>query len=213
MKLIEMKSCLALACSLSMASAWAVDNNDLKNTVILTGLITNTFAIHNRAHFKPCDTVWQFGYMDGQDREMNTKTVRVSNLRCDMDTTDLLPQGLHFSVLPVALASVWTTKQGPFAHRNEELAFVPVGRFAWHQGAVVLDASFGVGPALIAKTQFGYKRKSTLFQFSDEMGVGISDAKQRMRLGFTYRHISNIDIKLPNNGMNFTGLDFTYSFK
>jgi hypothetical protein len=42
------------------------------------------------------------------------------------------------------------------------------------------------------------------------MGIGISDAKQRVRLDFTYRHISNADIKLPNNGMNFLGVGLTY---
>jgi hypothetical protein len=44
------------------------------------------------------------------------------------------------------------------------------------------------------------------------MGVGISDLKKRVRLSFTYRHISNIDIKLPNNGTNFVGLGLSYRF-
>jgi hypothetical protein len=43
------------------------------------------------------------------------------------------------------------------------------------------------------------------------MGIGISDNKKRMRLSYSYRHISNIDIKLPNNGTNFVGvLGFSY---
>jgi hypothetical protein len=41
------------------------------------------------------------------------------------------------------------------------------------------------------------------------MGIGISDLSQRARLSFTYRHVSNADIQLPNNGVNFLGLGLT----
>jgi len=36
-----------------------------------------------------------------------------------------------------------------------------------------------------------------------------SDLSQRARLSFTYRHVSNADIQLPNNGVNFLGLGLT----
>ncbi len=206
-----LKICAALAVALNISSAHAVDNTTLKNTVILTGLITNTFAIHYRDQFKPCDQVWQFGYQDTKDVEMHAQTARVGWLRCDMDTTDVLPYGITFSVLPTVLGSVWKTDSGPYNHGNQELALVPVGQFGLNIGPVILDASFGFGPSLIQHTTFGSKNKSTHYQFSDEMGVGISDAKRRMRLDFTYRHISNADLKKPNNGMNFVGVGFTYS--
>ena len=79
-------------------------------------------------------------------------------------------------------------------------------------GPVFLDASFGLGPDLISRTSIGHQRKSTVLQFTDEMGVGISDLKKRVRLSLTYRHISNIDIKLPNNGTNFVGMGLSYRF-
>jgi hypothetical protein len=80
-------------------------------------------------------------------------------------------------------------------------------------GPVYLDASFGLGPDLISKTSIGYQRKSTAFQFSDEMGIGISDAKKRVRLSYSYRHVSNLDIKTPNNGTNFVGIvGLSYKF-
>ena len=207
----NLKIFAALAVMLNMAPAQAVDNTNLKNTVILTGLITNTFAIHNRDRFKVCDQVWQFGYQDTKDMEMHAQTARVGWLRCDMDTTNLLPYGITFSVLPTVLGSVWKTDSGPYHHGNQELALVPVGQFGLNLGSVIVDASFGFGPSLIQNTTFGYKNKSTHYQFSDEMGVGISDAKRRLRLDFTYRHISNADLKKPNNGMNFVGFGLTYS--
>ena len=37
-------------------NAYAIDNNDLKTTVILAGLATNTFAISNRDKLKPCES-------------------------------------------------------------------------------------------------------------------------------------------------------------
>jgi hypothetical protein len=79
-------------------------------------------------------------------------------------------------------------------------------------GPVYLDARFGLGPDLISRPSIGVQRKSTLFQFSDEMGIGISDLKRRVRVSFTYRHISNLDIKTPNNGSNFVGLGVSYKF-
>jgi hypothetical protein len=201
---------LATALLITASSAQAVDNNALKNTVILTGLITNSFAISQRDKFKPCETDWRFGYQEGSERDMHAQTLRLSPLTCELAASDVLPTGVSFKVMPTGLVSMWRANSGPYTRRNEEIALVPVGQFAWHLGAVILDASFGFGPSLIANTEFGYKSKSTHLQFSDEMGLGISDPKQRFRLDFTYRHISNADIKLPNNGMNFLGVGLTY---
>ena len=198
----------ALLCFAS--SARAVDNNALKNTVILTGLITNSFAISQRHHFKPCETDWRVGFQEGSERDMHAQTLRLSPLACELAAPDVLPAGISFTVIPTGLVSMWRANSGPHARNNEEIALVPVGQFAWHLGSVVLDASFGFGPSLISKTEFGIKSKSTHLQFSDEMGLGISDPKQRIRLDFTYRHVSNVDIKLPNNGMNFIGFGLTY---
>jgi hypothetical protein len=201
---------LAAALLATASTAQAVDNNALKNTVILTGLLTNSFAISQRDKFKPCETDWRFGYQEGSERDMHARTLRLSPLTCELVAPDVMPTGVRFTVIPTGLLSMWHANSGHYARQNEEIALVPVGQFAWQLGSVVLDASFGFGPSLISKTEFGIKSKSTHLQFSDEMGVGISDAKQRLRLDFTYRHISNADIKLPNNGMNFIGLGLTY---
>jgi hypothetical protein len=205
---------ITLFCALMLVfhKAHAMDNTQRKNTVILAGLLTNTFAIANRQHFKACETQWDFGYTAGTDNKLYSDTLRLGFMRCEMDTSNILPWGIEFSVLPTGLVSVWNTSAGSYGSSLYELGFVPIGQFGKAIGPVFVDASFGLGPDLISRTSIGHQRKSTVLQFTDEMGVGISDLKKRVRLSLTYRHISNIDIKLPNNGTNFVGLGLSYRF-
>jgi hypothetical protein len=210
MKKIHITVCCALL--LLVQNVCAMDNTQRKNTVILAGLLTNTFAITNRQHIKACETQWDFGYMAGKDNNLYSDTLRLGFMRCDMDTSDILPWGIEFSVLPTGLVSMWNTSAGSYGSSLYELGFVPVGQFGKAIGPVFVDASFGLGPDLISRTSIGHQRKSTVLQFTDEMGVGISDLKKRVRLSLTYRHISNIDIKLPNNGTNFVGMGLSYRF-
>ena len=197
---------------LILQNVFAMDNTQRKNTVILAGLLTNTFAITNRQHLKACETQWDFGYMAGTDNKLYSDTLRLGFMRCDMDTSSILPWGIEFSVLPTGLVSMWNTSDGSYGSSLYELGFVPVGQFGKAIGPVFVDASFGLGPDLISRTSIGHQRKSTMLQFTDEMGIGISDLKKRVRLSLTYRHISNIDIKLPNNGTNFVGMGLSYRF-
>ena len=208
------KTLISLFCvfMVMFQNAHAMDNTQRKNTVILAGLLTNTFAITNREHLKACESQWDFGYQAGKDKQMYSDTARLGFMRCDMDTSDVLPWGIEFSVLPTGFVSVWNTSTGSHGSSLYELGFVPVGQFGKVIGPVFVDASFGLGPDLISRNSIGVQRKSTLFQFTDEMGIGISDWKKRVRLSLTYRHISNIDIKTPNNGTNFVGLGLSYRF-
>ena len=194
-------------------NVYAMDNNDRKNLVIAAGLATNTFAIYNREHLKACETQWDFGYQYGKDKRLYSNTLRSSFMRCDMDTSNVLPWGIEFSVLPTAFVSYWNTNSGSNGNSLYEIGFMPIGQFSKAVGSVYLDASFGLGPDLLSRSKIGDQKKSTLFQFSDEMGMGISDSKRRIRLSYSYRHISNIDIKLPNNGTNFVGVvGLSYKF-
>ena len=206
----KIKIILAMTSVFSSLPAMAIDNRTLKDIVILSGLATNTFAISNRDKLNPCEQKWDFGYWDGKDQFMHAQTLKAGFLRCEMQTADLLPWGMTFTALPMVTTSMWTSNTGIYSHTNADIALMPMGRFGLPLGPVILDASFGLGPALMAKTKFANKSKSTNFQFSDEMGIGISDAKRRVRLDFSYRHISNADIQMPNNGMNFVGFGLTY---
>jgi hypothetical protein len=207
----KIKIFLAMTSMLCSLPALAIENRTLKDIVVISGLVTNTFAISNRDKFKPCEQKWQFGYWDGKDENLHAQTLRLGFLRCEMQTADLLPWGMTFTALPMVTTSMWTADEGIYSHTNADIALMPMGRFSLPLGSVIVDASFGLGPALMAKSKFANRNKSTNFQFSDEMGIGISDLQQRIRLDFSYRHISNADIQMPNNGMNFVGFGLTYS--
>ena len=210
--MVRIQSIFLVLCIWVSQVVSAMDNTQRKNTVILAGLLTNTFAISNLQHLKACKTQWDFGYQAGKDNKLYSNSLRTGFMRCDMDTSDVLPWGIEFSVLPTGFVSMWNTSSGTYGSSLYELGFVPIGQFGKAIGPVFVDASFGLGPDLISRNSIGYQKKSTLFQFTDEMGVGISDLKKRVRLSLTYRHISNLDIKLPNNGTNFVGLGLSFRF-
>ena len=195
------------------SASHAIDNNDRKNVTILAGLATNVFATYHKEKFKNCDKVWGVGYQYGTDKKLREDSVRLSFLDCEMETQDLLPWDVQFNVIPTVFGSSWQTSNGKYGDSLYEIGIVPVGRFSKSLGPVVLDAGFGLGLDYLSRNKIGIHQKSTQFQFSDEMDIGISDPKKRMRLSLIYRHISNLDIKLPNNGTNFMGLNFSYTFK
>ena len=204
---------LLLGLSLLHTPSQAIDNTDRKTATILAGLATNFFATHHKDQFKTCDKVWGLGYQYGTDRKLREDSVRFSFLDCEMDTTHILPWDIRFNVIPTVFASSWQTSQGQYGDSLNEFGIVPIGRFSRSFGPVILDAGFGLGLDYLSRNKIGIQRKSTQFQFSDEMDLGLTDSKRQWRIALTYRHISNLDIKLPNNGTNFMGINLSYSFR
>lgn len=193
---------------LAAQSSFALDNETLKTTVVAAGILTNSFAIFNRNAFE-CKDTYKFGYQAAKDEELSSHSLNFSPMECKLDGASLLPKSVTFEVLPTVLGSVWNADFGPYGKQAFSLALIPMGRYGLQVGSAMLDFSVGLGPTLVSETDIGTRQKSTLFQFTDEMGIGISDLNQRARLAFTYRHVSNADIKLPNNGVNFLGLGLT----
>ena len=91
----------------------------------------------------------------------------------------------------------------------KDIVVMTIGRLSLPLGSVIVDASFRLGPALMAMSKFANRNKLTNFQFSDEMGIVISDVQQCICLDFSYGHINNADIQMANNGMNFVGFGLT----
>ena len=51
------------------------------------------------------------------------------------------------------------------------------------------------------------------FQFGDHLGVGlVFGDKRRFDLGYRFQHLSNADIKSPNDGIDFQQIRFAYYF-
>jgi lipid A 3-O-deacylase len=71
----------------------------------------------------------------------------------------------------------------------------------------------GIGYHLLSRTTLGGKRFSTQFQFGDHVGFGYRfGAGGAFDVGYRYQHLSNADIKRPNNGINFNQIRLQYHF-
>jgi hypothetical protein len=71
----------------------------------------------------------------------------------------------------------------------------------------------GIGAHYLSGTTIGSRRLSTRFQFGDHIGIGYRfGPKGAFDLGFRFQHLSNADIKRPNDGMDFNQLRLQYWF-
>jgi lipid A 3-O-deacylase len=97
-------------------------------------------------------------------------------------------------------SSAWDVAVVPLVHWQHPA-------FAAHKWEV----EFGIGPAWLSEVNIGDRQKGSNFQFSDHLGLNLVDGGGQWRVGLQWRHISNADIKKPNNGVNFTGLVFAWT--
>ena len=97
-----------------------------------------------------------------------------------------------------------------------EIGITPVFRFQskeryWDSVWPYVEA--GIGAHLLSHTQLGNRRFSTAFQFGDHVGFGVLFGRHgQFDLGYRFQHLSNADIKEPNNGINFNLVRFGYRF-
>jgi lipid A 3-O-deacylase len=97
-----------------------------------------------------------------------------------------------------------------------EIGITPVFRFSPKVSsglAPYVEGGF-VGLHLISPTFIYNDRKfGSAFQFGNHVGFGISFGEKReFDLGYRFQHVSNGDIKQPNQGINFSQLHFIYRF-
>jgi hypothetical protein len=75
-------------------------------------------------------------------------------------------------------------------------------------------AEFGIGPHLISETRLGKQQYSSALQFGSLIGFGVGFGdKGQYELSYRLQHISNADIKTPNQGMNLHMLRIGYNFE
>jgi len=71
----------------------------------------------------------------------------------------------------------------------------------------------GIGMHLLSQSMLADKRFGTRFQFGEHVGVGFRfGATSAFDLGYRFQHLSNADIKRPNNGINFHQVRLQYHF-
>jgi lipid A 3-O-deacylase len=110
-------------------------------------------------------------------------------------------------------AGYWQRDASPVQNKDlVEIGVTPVFRLQQNdlKGPYV---EAGIGAHLLAKTSLGDKRFSTAFQFGSHLGVGYRfGARQAFDLSYSYQHLSNADIKKPNDGIDFHQLRLQYHF-
>ena len=97
-----------------------------------------------------------------------------------------------------------------------DISLTPVFRYqrdANLSSGVTPYAEAGIGPHLLSETRLGFQKYSTSFQFGSLLGVGLGFGDNgQYELAYRFQHISNANIKKPNNGMNLHLLRLGYSF-
>lgn len=96
-----------------------------------------------------------------------------------------------------------------------DIGLTPV--FRWQQKARSELSPYveaGIGAHLLSETSVAPDQKfSTNFQFGSHLGIGIRFGKDHaFDLGARIRHLSNANIKKPNDGINFYEVRLSYWF-
>jgi hypothetical protein len=209
MKIFSPKS-IILVTTLSAGSVtYAEEIKSLKDAAIIGSLASYAYAYVIRNNFTECQDTKRVGLDAAADDELNSTTVSYTFAECKLQT-EIRPLGFNFKISPTFLASGWKANSGSGSTSISEVAFVPRVQYIFPYDSFRLDATAGVGVALISNPYVGERVKSTNFQFSDEISFGISDATDHLRIALNYRHISNLSIALPNNGVDFRGISITY---
>lgn len=192
-----------------MTPIYAEEVPFIKNSAIFGSLLSYGFAAMNKDNFQACSSTSKANIQNGSDEELSSVSLGVSFSACALKQT-VQPLSLQFIFSPTAMASSWRSHSGPGASALTELTFVPKVQYVLPYKNLHWDITMGVGISLLSKSSIGSREKSTNFQFSDEFGLGVSDTSDKLRVGFTYRHISNLGIALPNNAVDFKGLILSY---
>ena len=197
----------SFAIALCVPVAQAQSDKSMKNLAVAGGLLSYAYAYSLDSNWD-CQDQYRLGAQVSQDEELRSAGIQFSMFNCD--NTDATPiPGLGIQFAPVFAATKWRANAGPYARTNEEFTVTPQIRYVYPLNSLAFDVGFGVGLSLISEPDIGTRQKSTRYQFSDEFSVGLSDRNGRYRLAYLYRHVSNADIKLPNNGVDFHGLSFS----
>jgi hypothetical protein len=150
---------------------------------------------------------WGLRGQYGEDNELKLLSLGAERRACTLTQVD----GLSLDISPVISAGYWEADSGPFADHALDVAYVPMLHWRAPLGSQLkLDVGFGIGPMLMTETDIGYRQKGTNFQFSDQFDVGVGSADGKWRVGFAFRHVSNLDISSHNDAVDFKGVAISW---
>jgi len=186
-------------------SAHADRHIPYKQAAIFGAVITWSYALIAGLPLTDCrDRGLHLRGEHGVDSEISISSIGVYKHDCLLKDSDIG----RLSYTPMLNLTHWSgDSSSRYSRSTFDIAAVPMIRWspklpAW---PVRFDVEVGVGVALLAEPSIGNRLKTTSFQFSDHSGFGISDHSGTWRLGFAFRHLSNLNLGLPNNGANFFG--------
>jgi lipid A 3-O-deacylase len=120
------------------------------------------------------------------------------------------------------LGGYWDTEIGMMKPENGtrnkvyDFGLTPVFRFqrdAHLSSGVIPFAEAGIGAHLLSDTHLGDRSLSTAFQFGSLIGLGVGFGERgQYELSYRYTHISNADLKQPNDGVDLHLLKLGYNF-
>ncbi|HEX4511086.1 MAG TPA: acyloxyacyl hydrolase [Burkholderiaceae bacterium] len=151
---------------------------------------------------------WGLRLQEGQDSELKMVQVGAERRECQLTQA----AGFALDVSPIASVGYWQADSGStYAHRAFDVAYVPM--LHWRLPVADhtrIDFEFGIGPMYMNQHDIGNRQKGSDFQFSDQFGVGLGSSDGKWRIGFAFRHVSNLDIKDPNDAVDFKGVVLSY---
>jgi len=126
------------------------------------------------------------------------------------------PVGTDWSMSLRGTAGVayWDSREGESNKSLVAVSAYPILRLDMTPIAGIVPYLEGsVGLNLLTRTQIGEHQLSTAFQFGEFAGIGVAFGdKRQFDLGVRYQHVSNADIKKPNDGLTYASVVFQYRF-
>jgi len=220
-----MRGARAAVATLAFAAVLPAHAGDTlpKTTTIVGTLASWTVAFLKGASVGDClvggpktGDGWGLRVQQGKDKELSMWSVGAVRRDCHLTNV----AGFDLEVAPVASVGRWEASPSSYLGAGTpppviatprqtawDAAFVPMLHWKLPLGdAVLLDTEFGIGPAYLSRPNIGTRFKSTNFQFSDHLGIGIATRDGHWRVAYAYRHVSNANIKEPNNAVDFKGV-------
>lgn len=101
---------------------------------------------------------------------------------------------------------------GPRRRDLVRVGLMPVVRYqSGGRGSWYLEG--GIGASLLSATALDNRRLSTAFQFNEMIGVGMPFGERgHYEVSVSLNHVSNGDIKKPNNGFSYGAVSLGYVF-
>lgn len=173
-------------------------------------LVSWAYALWHGAPVTSCDGArWQVRGTAARDDELNLVSVGAAYGDCHM----LSVGSWSLSNQTAFTVGHWTTR-GTVSGADSAWDVSVVPFIHWQYPAFAqqkVEVEFGIGPAWLSEPHIGNRYKSTQFQFSDHLGLNLVDGAGKWRVGVQWRHISNLDIQTPNNGVDYTGVTLSFA--